>query len=95
MLQADLEMSSETLRAALAEAKGQLVSAKERNHRSHLQLSEKNTILERCDMYGVCVCVCIQLVFSQVVRYSRWYDIAYLILDRCDILWCVCMRVYS
>jgi len=47
VLQADLEMSSETLRAALSEAKGQLVSAKERNHRSHLQLSEKNTILER------------------------------------------------
>jgi len=61
VLQADLEMSSETLRAALSEAKGQLVSAKERNHRSHLQLSEKNTILERCDMYGV-VCVCVYTV---------------------------------
>ena len=45
--QADLELSSDTLRAALAEAKGQLASAKDRLQRSNLQLAEKNSILDR------------------------------------------------
>ena len=46
-LQADLEMSSDTLRTALAEAKGQLATAKERLRRADLQLAEKNAILEK------------------------------------------------
>jgi chromosome segregation ATPase len=49
-LQQDLEMSSETLRAALREAKSQLAAAHARLQKAHLQLAEKNAILDKSEL---------------------------------------------